>query len=369
MNSFHKESKDNNGWLKSSHISVHLNLSTESPKSMNLKSVSQTPGPSILSTETQLFKMSRPFEGASVSESIQGNILSNPVDDRDEELPVRQTVPSDQLTGIEQEEEEGRGKSTSELFSEKAEVAISARKQSQALIDEVIGREEEHAKEEDDGSFTTTTLKPEQDEEIRPSSHQLDSSSSSSPSSLVSTAIQDEEERSSGGDDDLESAIRSRLQNVKEEDVTSENENENENEGDENENDENDENDENSLASPSSTSMEIEITTTTTTTPSSLEGEENDLITSSPSSDGGSVSTNANTSNGSRMGETKKRRRNLRRNLKKKSKGKGSRKVHLAAKTRTLLNYTFVEGYHEQTPYDLVLVTSVEMKGVGIGVN
>ena len=135
-------------------------------------------------------------------------------------------------------------------------------------------------------------------------------------SSRQTTTTKEKEDE--GNEDDLESTIRNRLHNVKEEDASKEDTEDTE--------DADEEEDENDVNSSSNTTA---ITGTNTTE------------------------------------ETKKRRRNLTRV----SREENDRKGNITDTTQALLNFTFAKGYYNQTPYDLVLVTSVETKDVGIILN
>lgn len=143
-----------------------------------------------------------------------------------------------------------------------------------------------------------------------PATSILENKGENPPSRQATTTKEKEDE---GNEDDLESTIRNRLHNVKEEDVSKE-DTEDAEEEDENEND----------ANSSSNTTAIAGTNTTE--------------------------------------ETKKRRRNLLRV----SREETDRKGNITDKTHALLNFTFAKGYYNQTSYDLVLVTSVETKDVGI---
>lgn len=155
---------------------------------------------------------------------------------------------------------------------------------------------------------------------------------------------------------DIESVIQSSLQNVKEEAVSSDDsesskqeveESEGEGEGEGGDNDEGDD-----------------------------EGEGGD---SSNGSNGSNGSTEQVLSTNEEEGVTneikdeiatinireKERGRERKKRLKKRFQNRSVKNKKILPRTKTLLNYTFVKGYKDQRPCDLVLVTSVEMKGVG----
>ena len=346
VESFQRVSDDCDGCLRWRDIPTQQHISLAFPNPTLSKAPESTDTPSHATTVSEFFHMthhSDSDQSVNSMETSDSAIQSKDVDGESHNANASHpTKQSDDYSEVDRKSEFDGTSSTSHLEnhdqSEVSELQNESHDNQNPVEEERDDIEDGRAIDE----LSTTNVFNNSDALSRTNIHPQETDSI--PSTLIPTNRSD-----ALNTNDIESAIQSNLQNVQEEAISNDD--------------------------SESTKQELGDDDPTNDDTSTPNDDDNDGSTEQV------ISTKEEESEGNEMMDEvatisvyekekerereRERERQRKKRLKKRFRNRSIKTKKISPRTKTLLNYTFVEGYNDQKPYDLVLVTSVEMKGVG----